>query len=71
MRELPKVLLFFNFFAENCMKMEEFGPPGVSLAPPLVPLLGVEKNSKLCELAPCAILRHNLMTSWRRCTVRP
>ena len=27
-RQLPKVLLFFNFFAENCMKMKEFGPPG-------------------------------------------
>ena len=26
-RQLPKVLLFFNFFAENCMKMKEFGPP--------------------------------------------
>ena len=26
--QLPKVLLFFNFFAENCMKMKEFGPPG-------------------------------------------
>ena len=27
-RQLPKVLLFFNFFTENCMKMKEFGPPG-------------------------------------------
>ena len=27
-RQLPKVLLFFFFFAENCMKMKEFGPPG-------------------------------------------
>ena len=40
-RQLPKVLLFFNFFAENCMKMKEFGPrggaraPGAS-APPLI-----------------------------------
>ena len=35
-RQLPKVLLFFNFLAENCMKMKEFGPPGggASLAPP-------------------------------------
>ena len=39
-RQLPKVLLFFNIFAENCMKMKEFGPPGgggASLAPPLDP----------------------------------
>ena len=27
-RQLPKVLLFFKFFTENCMKMKEFGPPG-------------------------------------------
>ena len=26
-RQLPKVLLFFDFLAENCMKMKEFGPP--------------------------------------------
>ena len=39
-RQLPKVLLFFNFFAENCMKMKEFEPkgggvPGASLDPPV------------------------------------
>ena len=30
-----KELLFFNFFAENCMKLKEFGPQGwrASLAP--------------------------------------
>ena len=33
-------LLFCNFFAENCMKMKEFGPgvgrvPGAPLDPPL------------------------------------
>ena len=27
-RQLPKLLLFFNFFAKNCMKMKEFGPRG-------------------------------------------
>ena len=27
--QLPKVLLFFNFMAENCMKMKEFGPGGM------------------------------------------
>ena len=38
-RQLPKVLLFFNFVSENCMKMKEFGLPGgrASLAPPLDP----------------------------------
>ena len=24
----PKSAIIFNFFAENCMKMKEFGPPG-------------------------------------------
>ena len=32
-RQLPKVLLFFNFFAENCMKMKEFGPLGGARVP--------------------------------------
>ena len=33
-----KELLFFNFFAENCMKMKEFGPQGwrASLAPSIL-----------------------------------
>ena len=41
----PKVLLFCNFFAENCMKMKEFGPQGEGarswrpLDPPMVLLL--------------------------------
>ena len=29
----PKSAIIFQFFAENCMKMKEFGPP--PLAPPL------------------------------------
>ena len=38
----PKLGLFSNFFAENCMKMKEFlppgggGVPGASLDPPMV-----------------------------------
>ena len=33
----PKSAIIFQFFAENCMKMKEFGPRGgrASLAPPL------------------------------------
>ena len=38
----PKNAIIFQFFAENCMKMKEFGPPGgggarVPGAPPLDP----------------------------------
>ena len=36
-RQLPKWVCLFIIFAENCMKMKEFGPGGVSLAPPLDP----------------------------------
>ena len=38
MRQLPKVLLFFNFFAENCMKMQEFGTPMEGARVPGAPL---------------------------------
>ena len=37
-RQLPKVLLFFNFVPENCMKMKEFGPPGGGARPWRPPL---------------------------------
>ena len=35
----PKIAIIFRIFAENCMKMKEFGPQGgrASLAPPLDP----------------------------------
>ena len=46
-RQLPKVLFFFNFVPENCMKMKEFEPPvGASLAPPLDPPMNCE--TKVC-----------------------
>ena len=34
----PKIAIIFQFFAENCMKMKEFGPPGgcVPGAPPWI-----------------------------------
>ena len=37
-RQLPKVLIFFNFFAENCMKMKEFGPVGGGGGVPISPV---------------------------------
>ena len=27
----PKVVLFHNFFAKNCMETKEFGPPGTHI----------------------------------------
>ena len=46
----PKSAIIFQFFAENCMKMKEFGPPGggrASLAPPLdPPMINITKETK-------------------------
>ena len=43
--QLPKVLLFFNFFVENCMKMKEFGPRGGVPGAPLNPPMSIENNT--------------------------
>ena len=29
----PKIAIIFQIFAENCMKMKEFGPPGGARVP--------------------------------------
>ena len=34
----PKNAIIFQFFAENCMKMKEFGPPGGGARPWRPPL---------------------------------
>ena len=34
----PKIAIIFNIFAENCMKMKEFGPPGGGARPWRPPL---------------------------------
>ena len=34
----PKSTIIFQFFAENCMKMKEFGPPGGDARPWRPPL---------------------------------
>ena len=34
----PKIAIIFQIFAENCMKMKEFGPPGGSTRPWCPPL---------------------------------
>ena len=42
----PKIAIIFHIFAENCMKMKEFGPPGGGARPwrppPLDPPMTVE-----------------------------
>ena len=44
-RQLPKVLLFFHFFAENCMKKKEFGPGGGVARPWRHPCSGRSKGA--------------------------
>ena len=34
----PKIATIFQFFAKNCMKMKEFGPPGGGARPWRPPL---------------------------------
>ena len=34
----PKIAIIFQIFAENCMKMKEFGPPGGGARVPGAPL---------------------------------
>ena len=34
----PKIAIIFHIFAENCMKMKEFGPPGGGARPWRPPL---------------------------------
>ena len=48
----PKSAIIFQFFAENCMKMKEFGPQGgrASLAPPLGSTNG-KNNVHLMQMA--------------------
>ena len=42
--QTPKIAIIFQIFAENCMKMKEFGPRGASLAPPLGSAMGTKQN---------------------------
>ena len=53
-RQLPKVLLFFKFFAKNRMKMKEFGPRG---ARPWRPLRSA--NAHYNEVDPSVIFYDN------------
>ena len=46
----PKIAIIFHIFAENCMKMKEFGPPGgarVPGAPPLDPPMLLHEKSEV------------------------
>ena len=73
----PKMGLFFQLFAENCMKMKEFGPPGggASLAPPLDPPMKWKHHFielSFClghcnELSPCHHICMNLPQGGYEC----
>ena len=48
----PEVGLFFKLFAENCMKMKEFGPP---LDPPMVYKVRLETSTTI-HVFPVVVL---------------
>ena len=50
----PKSAIIFQFFAKNCMKMKEFGPPGGGARPWRPPL------DPPMQWPPCQV--HNLQT---------
>ena len=52
-RQLPKSAIIFQVFAENCMKMKEFGPPGgarVPGAPPWIRQCTIKVSSLVSRL---------------------
>ena len=52
----PKIAIIFQFVAENCMKMKEFGPPGgggrVPGAPLDLPMFIYENHPLLLTWSP-------------------
>ena len=49
----PKSAIIFQFFAENCMKMKEFGPPGWGARPWRPPL-----DPPMIALMPVTLIGH-------------
>ena len=47
----PKIAIIFQIFAENCMKMKEFGPPGG--ARPWRPLRSANDNARGGRFEQC------------------
>ena len=47
----PNIAIIFRIFAENCMKMKEFGPQGgcASLVPPLRSPSDLQQRIEKCE----------------------
>ena len=49
----PKIAIIFHIFAENCVKMKEFGPPGGARVPGAPPWI-----RQCMELLFCGVLNH-------------
>ena len=68
----PKIAIIFHIFAENCMKMKEFGPPGggASLAPPLgsanasADILVLDRCNSCTNCASRNMVHHFLCLDW-------
>ena len=71
-RQLPKVLLFFNFFAENCMKMKKIWTPRGARVPgaPLDPPMLLSVNYFFPSLSFCYIYYSHLQV-WQKILLNP
>ena len=55
---IPKIAIIFHIFAENCMKMKEFGPPGGVRIPGAPPWI------RQCKLQSRMCIIHSSSFPW-------
>ena len=55
----PKSAIIFQFFAENCMKMKELGPPGGARVPGAPPWI------RQCMFTVCLFMYKNILINIR------
>ena len=60
----PKSAIIFHFFAENCMKMKEFGPPGVGARPWRPPPLGSANDFLIVAEMPMSLPKITVHFRW-------
>ena len=70
----PKIAIIFHIFAENCMKMKEFGPPGGvrPWRPPLDPPMGIDNGIRLkyphcTDSDSYSLFLHNTGVQFQQC----
>ena len=61
----PKIAIIFHIFAENCMKMKEFGPPGGARVPGAPPWIRQCTTSKVCKISLSFRISLSDMTNYK------